>query len=348
MEAGETPNLSQFVAAYLQRIGALAEPCGYAALEVLMPDDQVGQFGEDHLLMAFDVEVAGENPGSVFVTHGSPALDKTVESILQSYGRLTALYRPGSPPEFPHHFEQKVLAKLEFQRCRTPKVSLHTVEEYVYYAFYFRCRFRSYEQSEEMLPIVLNGSNGQIQPEFLHHWQRQVPAEEREYSVPKVQLWPIEKLYTLACREIEEVARSRSGAIMAQGTALKKKERAKLLRYYGEMEAQLRRKLTGTEEPSKKARIEQQLAATLADRDRREKDLNERYGVEVDARLDHVVAYHVPCLRVKLELQHKDKVLSYTVLYNPVIGGIETPICEHCGRPATRFLPVNDGFICGN
>ena len=60
------------------------------------------------------------------------------------------------------------------------------------------------------------------------------------------------------------------------------------------------------------------MSATLADRERREKDARERYGVEVDIRLDHILAYYIPCMWVKLELAHKDLVCAFTVLYNPL------------------------------
>ncbi len=51
------------------------------------------------------------------------------------------------------------------------------------------------------------------------------------------------------------------------------------------------------------------MSATLADRERREKDATERYGVEVDIRLDHVVAYYIPCLWVKMECNNSKFIL---------------------------------------
>lgn len=343
----ETPGLQKFVVDYLQRAGAVADQAGYAALEVLLPEDLVGHFGEEQLLLAFDYEVAEENEGSLFITHGSPFLDKAVESVLQSFGRCTTRYRSGPPPELPRNFEQKVLTKLEFQRCRPPKVSMHTVEEYVFYGFNFRCTFRSHEKSDEIVPIVLNGSNGQAQPDFLLNWQRNASAEEREHSLPRARIMPEATLYKIACGEAEQAVQTRAEKVLAQGAGQKKKELAKIAGYYSELVAELQKKLVGTEDPVKKARLEKQLAATLADQVRREKDASERYGVEVEIRLDHVVTYHVPCLWAKLELMHKDKVLFYPVLYNPSHNGIETPVCERCRRQTFRLVPDIEGcFIC--
>lgn len=342
----ETPNLQKFVVDYLQRAGALTEQESYAGLGVLLPDDLTEYFGEEELLLAFDYEVAEENEGSLFITHGSPFLDKTVESVLQSYGRFTMSYWSGPIPELPRNFEQKALAKLDFRRCRPPKVSMHLTEECVFYGFDFRCAFRSLEKSEEVVSVVLNGSNGQVQTNFFESWQKNIPTEEREYSLPRAKLLPLDGLYQTACRNAEQITQIWAEKIMSQGAWQKKKELTKIAGYYDELASEIRRKLTGTVDPKKRTRLEQQLSATLADRERREKDAAERYGVEVDIRLDHVVAYYMPCLWVKLELMHKEQVRAFTVLYNPLSNEIETPVCERCGRQTLSLVPEQDGFVC--
>lgn len=346
MHYEETSGLEKFVLTYLQRAGALTEQESYATLGVLLPEDLVGYFGEEQLLLTFDYEVAEETEGSLFITHGSPFLDKTVESILQSYGRFTARYWSGPLPELPRNFEQKHLSNLDFRRCRPPKVNMHIVEECVFYECNYRCTFRSHEKSEQIVTIVLNGSNGQVQSNFLEAWQRNILAEEREYILPKAKLLPIDRLYQTACQNTEQATQIRAEKIMAQGAWQKKKELAKIAGYYDELEAEIQKKLTGTGDPKKRARLEQQLSATFADRERRQKDATERYGVEVDIHLDHIVAYLIPCLWVKLELRHKDQVRAFTVLYNPLLNEIEMPVCVCCGRQTLSLVPEQERFVC--
>ncbi|KUO77760.1 MAG: hypothetical protein APF81_01430 [Desulfosporosinus sp. BRH_c37] len=341
-----TPVLERFVLDYLQRVGALTEQVSYATLEVLLPEDVNEYFGEEQLRLVFDYEVAEETEGSLFITHGSSFLDKTVESILQNYGHFTVRYWSGPIPELPRNFEQKILANLEFRRCRPPKVRMYVVEECVFYGFNFRCTFRSHEKSEELVTIVLNGSNGQVQTKFFESWQKNIPAEEREYTLPRARLLPLDRLYQIACQNAEQATQIWAEKIMTQGAWQKKKELAKIAGYYGELAAEIQKKLAGTEDLKKKARLEQQLSATLVDRERREKDAAERYGVEVDISLDHVVAYYIPCLWVKLELAHKDQVRAFTVLFNPLSNEIETPVCERCERQTFSLVPEQDGFVC--
>ncbi len=338
-------NLQDFTAAYLRRAGALAEPAGYALLDVLLPDELADRFEQDQLLLAFDYEVAEENPGSVFVTHGSPLLDKVVGLTKQGYGRVTTLFRSGPTPALPRNFEQKL--KIELLRCRTPKVSLAWAEEVAYYGYYFHAVYRSHEKSEEMLEVILNGSAGQEQPEFAQWWQRVVPAEAPECELPRAQEWPAAKLYAAACRAAEKKALAGAETVLAAAAGLKQRELAKIAGYYADLESEINKKILATNDQDKQARLEKQLAATLADRERREKDVLERHGVEVDVHLDHVVVYKLPCLRVKLEVQHKETMLNLTVLYNPLCAEVETPVCPRCGQTALRLEPDPElGFVC--
>jgi len=346
MSGNGSVNVRDFTAAYLRRAGALAEPAGYALLDVLLPDELAGEFEQDQLLLAFDYEVAEENPGSMFVTHGSQLLDKVVSLTTSGYGQVTALYRSGPMPTLPRNFEQK-LGKIELLRCRPPKVNLSWAEEVGFYGYYFRTVYRSHEKSEDMLEVVLNGSTGQGQPEFAQWWQRVVPAEVPEYELTRAPEWPVDKLYAAACRAVEKQAVSGAETVMARAAGLKQQELAKIAGYYDDLEAGLNKKLLAANDQDKKARLEKQLAATRADRARREKDLVERYGVEVDVQLDHVVVYKVPCLRVKLDVQHKETVLNLKVLYNSISGEVEAPVCPLCGQAALRLeLDREKRFIC--
>ena len=42
----------------------------------------------------------------------------------------------------------------------------------------------------------------------------------------------------------------------------------------------------------------------------REENAAARYTVEAEVRLDHLVAYHLPCVHIKLEVQHKNELYN--------------------------------------
>lgn len=137
--------LQDFMESLLKRSGALVEQTGYGLLETVLPEELSAHFKDDHLLLAFDYEVAGENPGSTFVTYGSSLLDNATDLAL-GYGHYTSLFRPQIGVTPPRNLEQRVMAGLEFLRCRPPRVIHQWMVDHVFFEFNFRCIFRSFEK----------------------------------------------------------------------------------------------------------------------------------------------------------------------------------------------------------
>ena len=98
-------------------------------------------------------------------------------------------------------------------------------------------------------------------------------------------------------------------------------------------------KIAVASEEEEKIRLKKQLEAARADRKRRQEDITVRYEVEAEIRLDHLLACCVPCLFIKLEIQHKSTLLQHTVSFNPATGEIEIPACPRCGKAARLLVP---------
>ena len=112
---------------------------------------------EDRLLLAFDSEVARENPSAILVTYGSTFLDEMARKAA-NYGRYTILYGPDPGSKPGERLEREIRDKVEFVRCRPPKVVHQWLEEHSYRGFYFRAVFRSYERTEGMVAVVVDGT----------------------------------------------------------------------------------------------------------------------------------------------------------------------------------------------
>lgn len=340
-----TFSLEEFAAAFLERAGAVVEKAGYALLEVLLPDELARHFNQDHLILAFDYEVAQENPGSVFITHGSHLLDAMVR-LAAAYGRCVRLYRPGGVPAPLSNVEQQVLRAVEFVDCRPPRLEMQWAAEHALHAFFFRTTYRSFEKTEEIFSVVVDGYSGLPQPDFLRLWGNITPQERPDYSVSRADALPLEVLYRTACREVEGMARAKAIELRRSSRAAKDRELAKTARYYEEVAREIQQKMSGADE-EKRCRLERQLAATEADRERRQKDAASRYEVEAEVRLDHLVVYHLPFLHAKLEVRHKNELYHQTVVYNPLAGRIEAPACPLCGRATPRLIPSGGGqLVC--
>lgn len=331
---------------FLKRSGALVEPTGYGLLETVLPEELAEHFKDDHLLLSFDYEVAGENPESTFVTYGSSLLDIATDLAL-GYGHYISLYRPQTGVTPPRDLEQKIMAGLEFLRCRPPRVIHQWMVDHLFLEFNFRCIFRSYEKTEALVPVVIDGYSGLPKASFSELWKYVVPVTKPDYRLPVADMLPLPRLHQQACRQVEMQVRQLAEPICQSAAALKEKELAKISSYYEQSAREIERKISATDDAFKKGRLEKQLAATMRDRELREEDPATRYTVETEVRLDHLVAYHLPCVHIKLEVQHKNELYNQIVVYNPYSNDIEDPACPVCGEPARRLIPGDAGrLIC--
>ncbi|AFV12278.1 hypothetical protein Tph_c20840 [Thermacetogenium phaeum DSM 12270] len=335
-----------FVVAYLERVGAVVEQPGYALAEVLLPESLVPVFGREEMLLAFDYEVAQETPGSIFITHGSSLLD-TIVRLAADYGKQTVLYWSGELPSAPRSLEQKIHDQIDYLQCRPPRLDTHWVAENIFYGFYFRGIFRSFEKTEEILPVIVDGYQAIATPGFEKQVNSLFFQEQPDYRVASAPLSPLSCLYQVACREVKKLVLEKAVPLCKEAAKLQEKELAKVCGYYESTEAEIRRKLRTTTDPVRKERLEKQLAATIEDRRRRIDDTRGRYQVDIDLRLDHLVAYHLPCVFARVKIQHKKKILEQILVYNPVTEEVDPPPCPICGQAARCLIPDRDGrFTC--
>ncbi len=342
-----TINLRSFVTSYLERSGAVFEDAGYELVEVLL-DHELSPVFKGHLMLAFDSEVARENPSAILVTYGSVFLDELAR-LAADYGRYTIIYGPAPGSKPGGRLEREIHDRVEFVRCRPPKVVHQWLEEHSFRGFYFRAVFRSYERMEDMVAVVVDSHTGLVAPDFAGWWNGVVAAEEPQVALPRAKALDWMGLYRTACQDAERQAREHAAADQAQTAGRRSGELAKVSGYYAQLAAEIEKKMAATDDEAKRGRLQKQLEAVQSDRQRRERDTLERYAEEVELYLDHLVEYRLPRLHVRLELQHRDQTLNATLLYNPFAHRLETPVCPVCGRPAIRLLPDGkNGFTCLN
>lgn len=339
-------SLAEFVASCLTRAGAVIEPQGYALLYAILPENLVPVLGKEELLLAFDYEVANETPGSIFITPGSPLLDTLVRLALD-YGKVTSLYWSQKLPSIPRSLEQRIPAQLDFQHCRPPRIALTWVAENIYYGFYFRSTFRSYEKVEAIIPVLIEGSQALPVDIFGEQAEAFFLLDRPDYSLPSAPLKPLNEIYLSATRELDRLVRQQAEALQQSTAKLREKELSKVRSYYAETKTEIEKKLQATTEPRKRSLLEQHLTAALKDEQRRIKDLYERYRVQAEVELDHIVAYHLPCVFIRLNVQHKSAILEQTVIYNPLRSKLEPVACPRCGKATTCLVPTREGtFVC--
>jgi hypothetical protein len=338
-------NLKEFVIAYLRRAGAVAEEVGFELVDVLVPDALAATLGASVLRLAFDYEVARENPDSIFLTYGSDLLDRIVRAARET-GRFTQVYPPDAEVRLPARLERLLATEFDFVKCKAPALESWAVYEHTYYRFDFRTVFQSYDQVEEMISVLVDGITGRIRNDLLIHWARIPPAAERPYHWPRRCERPLAELHARACLALDRLAQERAAALEASSAGHRDRELAKMERYFAENMAALQRRLSKTDDPARQERLRQQLAAAEIDRRRRGKDIRERYAVTARAVLDGLVVYYQPKIELQLRVQQRDEVFPFLLHYNPLDGRIEPPLCPHCDQPFRRVLRDAAGTPC--
>lgn len=340
-------DLRSFITSYLERAGAVVEEAGYEVVEALLPDELASHFGE-HIMLAFDYEAAQENPSAAFITYGSPLLD-TAARLAAGYGRYTVLYCPKQGFSQSRRFDQEIAEKIKFLRCRPPRIVYQWVADHVFWCFYFHAAYCSHEKVEELLTVVMDGFTGLPSPDFFKWWDKVVPANEPQYQILQAECLPVPVLYEAACREAKKLAEERALAMQGQVNLQVAREMSKVNSYYNQTLRDIEKKMAATEDAAKKERLARQMSAIHADWRRREKDILERYAMEAELRLDHLVACHLPRVHIKLEVQHKDRLLNTTLLYNLPAGCLELPICPLCRKSTAHLVPDRENrLVCVN
>jgi len=344
--AGEHRNVAEFVLAALRRSGALVEESGYGLAEAVLPDSLTQEFGTDHLLMAFDREVAAETPNTVFVAHGSPVLDAAVR-LGTSYGRHTRLYWQSPAPSAPKNLVRRIQDGIEYRRCRAPWVSMTWAAECVYYVFGFTCSLRSYDKQETILSVAVNGHTGIHCPGLERKWDDLVLDDNPSCDLGKSSVRPLPELYAVARGEAEARATRTALNYRRESDRLYERDARRTREYFEATLSALVRRKEGVKDPVRNERVEKQIQAVLLDWKRRRDDLAVQYRVQADVRLDHLVGCAIPCVFAKVAVQSKASLLEHAVLYNPATAEVEPVRCPRCGRPTRILIPTEDGeLVC--
>lgn len=336
--------VEKFMVSFLNRAGAVVDKPGYGLAEALLPEELAGVFQTEELLLTFDYETARENPGSAYVTTGSYLLDQAAQ-MAREYGKYTVQFRPGREIIFPKNLEKKLTQAVTYLQCRQPLITEMWAAENIYYIFHFNCAFHSYEKEEEMFSVVINGYSGLPCPDFLETWQDLIPLEKAEYMLGRAPILSLAQLYDAACSGIRPQVQSKARELQKTSAQLAQKEQQKTSHYYKQVISEIEAGIKPTAGQARIERLQKQLEATRAEWKHREKDIAARYEIKAELRLDHLEACVTPSLFVNVKLQHKRSIIHHCMIFNLLLGAIESPACDCCGKATDTLVPVNHGQL---
>ena len=340
-------DLQGLVTDYLATAGAAVAPLSYALVEVLLPDPLAAWLGvRSHVLLAFDLEVAQENPGAEFITFGHPFLDRVLEGCLE-LGRTVRLYAAAARLTPPSKLQTRIEAALHFVGARGVRVADMEVQEQHAAQIQFRLTLQADEKRQQMAGVLLDLHTAlpldHLAPAVARtfwdtHWTAVLPSTA---TVPEA------VAYRAARRHLERsVLREALAGFERELRFHRDRELKRVQGYYDGLTTDLRRRRELAGDPEKRSKLEQKLAATEADRERRTKDLQEKYSPRGEATLEAVTWYVWPRVRVQLMVDRRTVQQPLQVWYDVMANCVQPVPCTRCGNWLYRLELTAAGEPC--
>lgn len=340
-------DLQGLVTDYLATAGAAVAPLSYALVEVLLPDRLAAWLGgRSHMLLAFDLEVAKENSGAEFITFGHPFLDRVLEGCLQ-LGRTIRYYAAAARLVPPSNLQSRIEAALHFVGARGVRLVDTEVQEQHAAQFHFRLTLQADEKRQQMAGVLLDLHTALPLDHLVPSVARTFWDTRWTAVLPSTATVPETVAYRAARQHLERsVLREALAGFERELRPHRDRELNRVHGYYDGLMTDLRRRLELAGDPEKRSKLEQKLAATEADRERRTKDLQEKYSPRGEATLEAVTWYVWPRVRLRLLVDRRTAQQPVEAWYDLMANCVQPVPCARCGNWLYRLELTAAGEPC--
>jgi len=313
-------NLNEFIEKAVETMGGVYEPIEYGLCSVLLPDEYKDYFqGKTELLLAFDYDVAKENPESEFVTYGSFVFD-TIFQIARKSSTVTNRFAIVDRISLSNSLE-KIKKHLNVESGveiieETPGMGLWALYNFV-------IEYVSDEKMEETHEVWVNLTTGELDDFILN--KNIFYSEKNNY--PELSCFnPIDmkSSYDIAYNEVEDYA---SKAELNDSNKEKLQiEVNRITNYYDELvleneKLKLKKNIT-------KERVEdlsEKSKALYLEKDKQIHEIEEKYSIKTSISLDNAIIYYVPMIKILCSISYRrtstKHVFYYDLVFKRVING---------------------------
>lgn len=312
--------LQKFVTDVIEGMGGVVQPVEYALCQVLIPEEYKSYFQDKtELELAFDFEVAQENPQSEFITFGSYILEQILAIANQTAVNSLRFAE----------IERRTLANplkkiTDFLHGENGKISIldeiHVMG--VWAVFQFHIAFVSDEKEEGAEEVWINLLTGE-QAETMKKEQNSIIYESNPlYNYPIPAELDMEKAFATAYNHVKTKTEIQQKQRI-QGEQLQK-DVDRIETYYQELlhENNRRTQRKGLSE-SKIQEITAKSKAIQVEMDKQTEEIRKKYQGQVDISIDHGIMYFVPLLQYDIEILFRSERKEQTLYYNPITKKFE-------------------------
>ncbi|TCO72184.1 hypothetical protein [Marinisporobacter balticus] len=308
--------LQHFVIDTIEAMHGVVDLLEYALCYVMLPDEYSHYFnGKTEMLLAFDFEVAQENPKAEFITFGSYTLEqlttiaheKSISTIRYAVIDRLSLLKA----------EDKIKKFLDMDKSQLEILQQKEIMGR-WVCFNYKIGYTAHERTEELKDIWINLQNGAIDTKIQEN--KNLIFHEKNlttnYPIPEQHsvFEAFENAYSYVKIEAEEYSN-----VMVDKIEFSK-ELQRIDEYYNELEIENSKKLErkGVTDKRKSELISKAEALKL-ERLRQKKEMESKYTVDIDIALDNAVIYFIPLIEYHINLKFQGIVEKKTLHYNPVI-----------------------------
>ena len=325
--------VAEFIVGCIERAGGAAEPRGSDRIDALLPAALELGGGEREVVLALAPVALGQESPAELATIGSPLLDSLIAHAAArgttSLGHLTPerLKRKGLREEV----ERTLLfsnGRVRYDESDPDVRCSYSVQ------FNFKVSFLSDERRERCYVIPVNLWSNQVNLALVEHLAA-ATADERPAALADAPSVPVSQAYAtaqLALRRLvgEEIARHQDRSRKRFGV-----EYLRISDYYAQVTRELEsRRRDGDEDRTRV--LEGKLEAARAERERKLRELGEKYRLRLHARLTSARLLAQPKTFFRLLIDRGATTRTLTLAYDSLLGRLEPPVCEACHAETTR------------
>lgn len=315
--------LQRFVTEVIEAVGGMVIPLEYALVNVVLPEEYKEHFsGESELNLAFDFEVAQENPDAEFITFGSSILDGIIDIANTKafsavrYGiveRLSVSQQEDKIKRFLESFYDRII---QLKVLNEKKVMG------LWAVYHFHVEYISDVQINDEIEIWVNLINQRVSPEMMSAKSNIFYETEPVYSYPYPVVIDIPGAYEVACRQVGLEIENKSSSYFRQADLEKELERIR--GYYDDLDSENKKRLErkgATEE--KKQEVIQKGEALKLERQKQLQEIENKYKIKAKSRLMHGILYEIPLIKYDITVTTRESSEEKTLFYNPVLKAFE-------------------------
>ena len=285
--------ISEFIEKTVNVMGGVFETVEYALSSVLIPDEYAEYFqGKTEFFLAFDYDVAQENPESDFVTYGSFIFDTFLE-ISRLTPLVTHKYMNVARTDIADA-ENKI--KKSFNLENVPVIVEEEFGAAMFCQFYFSVKYISDETTENLIPVWINLCAGKVDREIGKIF---IPTDDSfndDLNILHFEHGDINEAYKTAFAEV--ISTAKQSPLIETDRRIIKSETERINRYYDELilENKKRTERKGlTEERIKE--ISEKEKSLVLERNRQTAEIIDKFTTKIEPSLENAIVYHIPCKR---------------------------------------------------